>query len=116
MAKSIAGWDIAGVLFPFAGGGLVHHSYLDTGERFRGFCVGSKGATERTTGRKSNWLCPCERGRRMKLARRAFLKAGASSVALLAATGCDQLPREMRLLLALNAQESGPFKPPLQGA
>jgi len=52
----------------------------------------------------------------MKLPRRAFLRAGASTVALLAATGCDQLPREFRLLLALNRKEGGPFQPPVQGA
>jgi uncharacterized protein (DUF1800 family) len=48
----------------------------------------------------------------MKLPRRQFLKAGAGSVALLAATGCDQLPRELRGLIALEPKPSGPFQPP----
>jgi uncharacterized protein (DUF1800 family) len=48
----------------------------------------------------------------MNLPRRKFLKAGASSVALLAATGCDQLPRELRGLFSLEPKTSGPFQPP----
>ena len=47
----------------------------------------------------------------MNLPRRKFLKAGAGSVALLAA-GCDQLPRELRGLLALHDKATGPFRPP----
>src|SRR5438105_5518490 len=50
----------------------------------------------------------------MNLPRRKFLKAGASGVALLAATGCDQLPRELRQLLSLQTKASGPFQPPAQ--
>lgn len=48
----------------------------------------------------------------MNLARRKFLKAGAGSLALLAA-GCDQLPREVRLMF-LQPQDQGPFQPPSQ--
>jgi uncharacterized protein (DUF1800 family) len=48
----------------------------------------------------------------MHLPRRQFLKAGASSVALLAATGCDKWPRELRVLFP--PKESGPFQPPAQ--
>ena len=50
----------------------------------------------------------------MKLPRREFLKVGAGSVAFLAATGCDQLPRELRGLFSLEAKASGPFQPPAQ--
>ena len=50
----------------------------------------------------------------MNLPRRKFLKAGASSFALLAATGCDQLPRELRSLFASDSKASGPFQPPAQ--
>jgi uncharacterized protein (DUF1800 family) len=50
----------------------------------------------------------------MNLPRRRFLKAGASGVALLAATGCDQLPRELRQLLSFQTKASGPFHPPAQ--
>ena len=49
----------------------------------------------------------------MKLARRKFLKASAGSLALLAATGCDQLPHELRVLL-VEPKENGPFHPPAQ--
>ncbi len=49
----------------------------------------------------------------MKLPRRLFLKTSAGSLALLAATGCDQLPRELRVLLR---PENGPFQPPSQAA
>ncbi len=48
----------------------------------------------------------------MKLPRRKFLKVGAGSVALLAAAGCDRMPRELRLLLSLQPKENGPFQPP----
>ncbi len=41
----------------------------------------------------------------MKLARRKFLKAGAGSLALLAATGCDQLPHELKVC-SLNQRET----------
>jgi len=47
----------------------------------------------------------------MKLPRRQFLKASASGAALLAATGCDQLPRELRMLFPPQAKASGPFQP-----
>ena len=47
----------------------------------------------------------------MKLSRRTFLKASGSSAALLATVGCDQLPREMRVLYA-SPKSSGPFQPP----
>jgi uncharacterized protein (DUF1800 family) len=50
----------------------------------------------------------------MNLPRRKFLKAGAGGVALLAATGCDQLPRELRQFLSLETKESGPFRPSAQ--
>src|SRR4051794_12424259 len=48
----------------------------------------------------------------MNIPRRKFLKAGAGSVALLAATGCDQLPKELRGLLFLESKASGPFQAP----
>ncbi len=48
----------------------------------------------------------------MRLPRRKFLKAGASSLALLATAGCDQLPRELRFLSLVETQTSGPFHPP----
>jgi uncharacterized protein (DUF1800 family) len=51
----------------------------------------------------------------MKLARRKFLKAGAGSLALLAATGCDQMPRELKVLLGPNAN-AGPFQAPDQAS
>jgi hypothetical protein len=51
----------------------------------------------------------------MKLPRRKFLKVGAGSVALVAATGCDQLPHELRGLFSLDSKASGPFQPPAQG-
>jgi uncharacterized protein (DUF1800 family) len=47
----------------------------------------------------------------MSLSRRAFLKVGGSSAALLAAVGCDQLPRELRFLYQPQ-QKNGPFQPP----
>ncbi len=47
----------------------------------------------------------------MNLPRRSFLKAGAS-MALLATAGCDRMPREVRLLMALNSKETGPFSSP----
>jgi uncharacterized protein (DUF1800 family) len=47
----------------------------------------------------------------MSLPRRKFLKATASSVALVAA-GCDQLPRELRVLLSPQGKTAGPFQPP----
>jgi len=47
----------------------------------------------------------------MNLPRRKFLKSGAGTLALLATTGCDQLPREVKVWLA-TAQETGPFQPP----
>lgn len=50
----------------------------------------------------------------MNLPRRKFLKAGAGSVALFAA-GCDQLPRELRTLFAVETQRDGPFGTPAQG-
>lgn len=46
----------------------------------------------------------------MSLSRRTFLKVGGSA-ALLATTGCDQLPRELRLLAGATP-EVGPFQPP----
>lgn len=48
----------------------------------------------------------------MKLPRRKFLQAGASGLALLATTGCDQMPRELASLLGPRAREKGPFQPP----
>jgi uncharacterized protein (DUF1800 family) len=52
----------------------------------------------------------------MNLPRRQFLKASAGSIAFLAAAGCDQLPRELRGLLASPAEDSGPFTPPTHDA
>jgi len=46
----------------------------------------------------------------MNLHRRKFLKAGAGSLALLAATGCDRLPRELRFL-ALQPRKAVPSNP-----
>jgi len=46
----------------------------------------------------------------MQFSRRTFLKAGGSSVALLATVGCDQLPRELRAFYE-PAKSTGPFRP-----
>ena len=48
----------------------------------------------------------------MKLARRKFLKVGASGIALAATAGCDRMPRELRQLLALVNPGGGPFQAP----
>jgi uncharacterized protein (DUF1800 family) len=48
----------------------------------------------------------------MKLPRRKFLKAGATSVAWLAAVGCDRLPRELRALVPFQNKPGGPFHAP----
>jgi len=48
----------------------------------------------------------------MKLPRRKFLQAGATSVAWMAAVGCDQLPREVRGLFPPQQKVAGPFHPP----
>jgi uncharacterized protein (DUF1800 family) len=48
----------------------------------------------------------------MNLTRRAFLKVSGSSAALLAAAGCDQLPRELRMLYA-RPNTGEPFRPPI---
>src|SRR6185369_3646154 len=47
----------------------------------------------------------------MKLSRRTFLKVGGSSAALLATVGCDQVPRELRVLYH-QSKADGPFQPP----
>lgn len=47
----------------------------------------------------------------MNLPRRKFLKAGAGSLALLAA-GCDQVPHQLRTFFALDARREGPFAAP----
>src|SRR5580658_476501 len=52
----------------------------------------------------------------MKLARRKFLKVGASGIALVATAGCDQMPRELRQLLALVNPGGGPFQAPAADA
>jgi uncharacterized protein (DUF1800 family) len=49
----------------------------------------------------------------MNLPRRKFLKAGAGSLALLA-SGCDQLPRELRVFFSLETRRQGPFGTPPQ--
>jgi uncharacterized protein (DUF1800 family) len=46
----------------------------------------------------------------MKVPRRQFLKAGAGTVALLAA-GCDRVPRELRWLVAPPSRGAAPFHP-----
>jgi uncharacterized protein (DUF1800 family) len=47
----------------------------------------------------------------MHLTRRKFLKVGGAGAAMVAAVGCDQLPRELRVLY--QPQKSvGPFQPP----
>src|SRR5271154_1197089 len=51
----------------------------------------------------------------MKLARRKFLRTGAGSLALLATSGCDKLPRELRVLF-LEPEASGRFQPPAQAS
>jgi len=48
----------------------------------------------------------------MTLPRRRFLKTTASSLAFIAAAGCDQLPRELRPLFPPQAKATGPFQPP----
>ena len=50
----------------------------------------------------------------MKFPRRKFLKVGAGTVALVAAAGCDQMPRELRALFALQSKQDSPFQPPTQ--
>jgi uncharacterized protein (DUF1800 family) len=52
----------------------------------------------------------------MKLARRRFLKTAASSAAFIAATGCDQLPKELSGLLPPQGTVDGPFKAPAADA
>jgi uncharacterized protein (DUF1800 family) len=47
----------------------------------------------------------------MHLTRRNFLKVGGGGAALLAAVGCDQLPRELRVLYQ-SPKAVGPFQPP----
>ena len=47
----------------------------------------------------------------MNFSRRQFLKVGSSTAALLATVGCDQLPRELRVLYA-QQPPLGPFRPP----
>jgi uncharacterized protein (DUF1800 family) len=47
----------------------------------------------------------------MPLSRRTFLKAGGASAALLATVGCDQVPRELRVLYQ-SEKPLGPFQPP----
>jgi uncharacterized protein (DUF1800 family) len=48
----------------------------------------------------------------MKLPRRKFLTVGAGGIALAATTGCGQLPREIRQLLALVNPHDESFRPP----
>jgi len=50
----------------------------------------------------------------MKIARRKFLTTGAGGVALLAATGCSPVPRELQALFALGSGRpaEAPFQPP----
>jgi uncharacterized protein (DUF1800 family) len=50
----------------------------------------------------------------IKANRRDFLKAGFGGVAWLTTAGCDQLPRQLRTLLALSPPETGPFRTPGQ--
>lgn len=47
----------------------------------------------------------------MPLTRRKFLRVGGSTAALLATVGCDQWPRELRVLYQ-PAKPGGPFQPP----
>ncbi len=47
----------------------------------------------------------------MQVTRRKFLKVGGASAALLAAVGCDQVPRELRVLYQ-SPKAVGPFQPP----
>ena len=51
----------------------------------------------------------------MNLPRRKFLKTGAGSIALLAVTGCDRLPRGLKAFLP-PPDQSGPFQPSLQAS
>jgi uncharacterized protein (DUF1800 family) len=48
----------------------------------------------------------------MKLRRRKFLKASASSIAFIAATGCDQIPRELRSLIPAKPKAQNAFQAP----
>ena len=50
----------------------------------------------------------------MRANRRDFLKAGVGGVALLTTVGCDQLPRQLRELLAISPPQTGPFQTPAQ--
>jgi uncharacterized protein (DUF1800 family) len=51
----------------------------------------------------------------MNLPRRKFLKAGAGSLALLAA-GCDQVPHQLRTFFAIETRREGPFGVPTKAA
>ena len=51
----------------------------------------------------------------MHLKRRKFIETAASGVALLAAAGCDQLPRALQGLLPPQGASGGPFRPPAAG-
>jgi uncharacterized protein (DUF1800 family) len=51
----------------------------------------------------------------MNLPRRKFLKAGAGSLALLAA-GCDQVPHQLRTFFAIDPRREGPFGAPTKAA
>jgi uncharacterized protein (DUF1800 family) len=48
----------------------------------------------------------------MSLRRRTFLKTGATSLAWLAATGCEQVPRELRALFPPQPKSQVAFQPP----
>lgn len=48
----------------------------------------------------------------MSLRRRTFLKTGATSLAWLAAAGCDQVPKELRSLFPPQAKSQTAFQPP----
>ncbi len=52
----------------------------------------------------------------MKVGRRKFLTAGAGGIALLATAGCDKMPRELRMLLALGNSGPAPFQAPATAA
>src|SRR5689334_9460556 len=64
----------------------------------------------RASARTESHACP--RAGLMNLTRRAFLRVSGSSAALLAAAGCDQLPRELRMLYA-QPKAGEPFRPPI---
>src|SRR3954447_18169792 len=102
------------MLISFTGGGLDYFAVMGAGQRTGSF-------RHCHTGTQSNDCCfatdtefsHSQRSHGMKLRRRKFLKAGAGSAALLAATGCNQLPRELHSVFGLDKPANDPFLAPV---